>query len=367
AALRIWIPVKKTSTNTDILIAQLCAYEAYEYPYDVKFVEGNETPKTCLNVERLDKMARLHTYYISNGKSLLNYPVDDVDDDKFNEELTEEIDNIEEYEEEEEVIQPGENDIAGEGETFYKYFNVNNQDLCELLKIQIYLKLYDSPNIASSSDNNIDYAKNKAKKAAIKAQQEAETKKAKKKIEKPQDDDPEGTENPLGEAFKFLIPLQELSQKRIETHLLAFEIYIRKDKYLLALRSLMRHNIDKENSYLHKNIVLFNSKLSNNTKINETTTKVIEAEKSRILPDNRSIRHLLAGVEPLLIINPEKKQEVKDLLFKVYEDEYLNDRTLKNCILVYEAFKNTFESPKAKEFKKKCQEWFPILTYFKDS
>ncbi|CAJ0754742.1 18646_t:CDS:2, partial [Entrophospora sp. SA101] len=108
----------------------------------------------------------------------------------------------------------------------------------------------------------------------------------KKKIEKPQDEDPEGTENPLGEAFKFLIPLQELSQKRIETHLLAFEIYIRKDKYLLALRSLMRHNIDKENSYLHKNIVLFNSKLSNNTKINETTTKVIEAEKSRILPDN---------------------------------------------------------------------------------
>ncbi|CAJ0874513.1 1873_t:CDS:2 [Entrophospora sp. SA101] len=182
AALCIWIPVKKTSTNTDILIAQLRAYEAYEYPYDVKFVEGIETPKTwwvgckqeknyiqmlslkilsiiphnvnceclfsvlgwfmskrrtCLNVERLNKMARLHSYYISNGKSLLNYPVDDVDDDKFNEELTEEIDNIEEYEEEEEVIQPGENDITGEGETFDKYFNMNNQDLCELLKIQV--------------------------------------------------------------------------------------------------------------------------------------------------------------------------------------------------------------------------------------
>ncbi|CAJ0644182.1 14066_t:CDS:10 [Entrophospora sp. SA101] len=232
--------------------------------------------------------------------------------------------------------------------------------------IKIYLKLYDSPNIASSTnmtEGEIKKAKNKAKKAAIKAQQEAETKKAlakeeqsKKKIEKPQDDDPEGvkflkTENPLGEAFKFLIPLQELSQKRIETHLLAFEIYIRK--------------------------------VSNNTKINETTTKVIEAEKSRILPDNSvsliqfnneflkknkgSIGHLLAGVESLLIINPEKKQEAEDLLFKVYEDEYLNDRTLKNCILVYEAFKNTFESPKAKEFKKKCQEWFPISTYFKDS
>ena len=36
------------------------------------------------------------------------------------------------------------------------------------------------------------------------------------------------------------------------------------DKYLLALRSLIRaHNIDKENPHLYKNIVLFNSKGKN--------------------------------------------------------------------------------------------------------
>ncbi|CAJ0877381.1 6030_t:CDS:10 [Entrophospora sp. SA101] len=269
--------------------------------------------------------------------------------------------------------------------------------------IKIYLKLYDNPNIVSPSDNNLDYAnmteneikkaKNKAKKAAIKAQKEAEAKKApakeeqtKKRIEKPQDDDPEGeklvkTINPLEDAFKLLVPLQELSQKRIETHLLAFEIYIRKDKYLLALRSLIRaYYIDKENPCLHKDIVLFNSKVSNNTKIHETTIKVIEAERSKILPDNNdsliqfnnefleknkgSIEHLLAGVESLLIINPEKKQEAEALLLKVYEDEYLNNRTLK---VFYETLKNTFESPIAEEFKKKCQEWFPISTYFRDS
>jgi hypothetical protein len=112
-------------------------------------------------VERLNKMARLHTYYISNGRNQLNYPKDDIDDDKFIEEvnrsiiefdleeenenendltegeLTEEIGNVEEYEEEEEIIEPGENDIAGEEEIFDKYFNVNNCDLRELLKVQV--------------------------------------------------------------------------------------------------------------------------------------------------------------------------------------------------------------------------------------
>lgn len=35
-------------------------------------------------------------------------------------------------------------------------------------------------------------------------------------------------ENPLEEAVKFLIPLKNLVQNKIETHLLAFEIYLRK-------------------------------------------------------------------------------------------------------------------------------------------
>lgn len=37
-------------------------------------------------------------------------------------------------------------------------------------------------------------------------------------------------EDPLEQAIKFLQPLQELAWDRIETHLMAFEIYIRKGK-----------------------------------------------------------------------------------------------------------------------------------------
>lgn len=35
-------------------------------------------------------------------------------------------------------------------------------------------------------------------------------------------------EDPLEQAIKFLQPLQDLASNRIETHLMAFEIYIRK-------------------------------------------------------------------------------------------------------------------------------------------
>ncbi|RIB24053.1 hypothetical protein C2G38_2134138 [Gigaspora rosea] len=115
--------------------------------------------------------------------------------------------------------------------------------------IKIYIGLYDNPNTGTISEESEDYAnmtegekkklKNKAKKAALKKQKEDEERKekakedVKRKVDKPQDDDPDGekllkTEDPLGEAFKFLLPLQELSPKRIETHLLGFEIYLRK-------------------------------------------------------------------------------------------------------------------------------------------
>lgn len=47
-------------------------------------------------------------------------------------------------------------------------------------------------------------------------------------------------EKPLDEAIKFLTPLQILAKERIDTHLMAFEIYYRKEKPLLMLQSIKR-------------------------------------------------------------------------------------------------------------------------------
>ncbi|KAF9356066.1 hypothetical protein BGX34_010113 [Mortierella sp. NVP85] len=49
------------------------------------------------------------------------------------------------------------------------------------------------------------------------------------------------TTDPLGETLKSLKPLQQLAAERIDTHLMGFEIYIRKTKFPSRLRMDVEH------------------------------------------------------------------------------------------------------------------------------
>ena len=98
-------------------------------------------------------------------------------------------------------------------------------------------------------------AAKKAKKAAEKAEREAAEKAAKADpnkgkaataddgTAKKKDEDPLGlklaaTATPLAEATKFIEPVLQFSPKNIDGQLAGFEIYLRREKYLLALRCL---------------------------------------------------------------------------------------------------------------------------------
>uniref|UniRef100_A0A669B0M0 N-alpha-acetyltransferase 15, NatA auxiliary subunit a n=1 Tax=Oreochromis niloticus TaxID=8128 RepID=A0A669B0M0_ORENI len=124
--------------------------------------------------------------------------------------------------------------------------------------IQIYLTLHDKPltddnkesqaDTENLTDKELKKLRNKQRRAQKKAQLEEEKKNAEKEKQlknqkkKKEDDDEEiggpreelipdklaKPENPLDEAVKFLIPLKNLVRKKVETHLLAFEIYFRK-------------------------------------------------------------------------------------------------------------------------------------------
>ena len=126
--------------------------------------------------------------------------------------------------------------------------------------VQCYVRLFDKPDGSESEEmEGMTEAekkkfRSKQRKAELKAQHEAEEKKKKAAATAAEtakkaggnaaaaaaaavkgDEDPEGTkytkcEDPLGEALKFLQPLQQLADTRIETHLMAFEIYVRKSK-----------------------------------------------------------------------------------------------------------------------------------------
>jgi len=129
--------------------------------------------------------------------------------------------------------------------------------------INVYLHLHDKPlkddaNLNELNPGNLDPSelkkmRNKERKKQKKAelekqnQQQAQAKKemhnkAQKKNNEEELDSPpkddlvpeklERPEDPLGEAIKFLMPLQTLAAKCLSTHITAFEIYYRKGEKL---------------------------------------------------------------------------------------------------------------------------------------
>lgn len=148
--------------------------------------------------------------------------------------------------------------------------------------------------------------RNKQRKAKKKAELEnAQAAKAEKKKEQynksrqqqNQDGDPEAPildelipeklerpEDPLGRAIEFLKPLQLLSNGLIETHLLTFEIYYRKNKLLIMLQALKRaYAIDPNNATLHGCIIRFIKLLNKSLKeANEFVRTVIQHEIEKL-------------------------------------------------------------------------------------
>lgn len=122
-----------------------------------------------------------------------------------------------------------------------------------LAAINIYIMLYDKPELVQQSQMNGSASESAAesKKAAKKARKEAEKAEAERKakiakqpqpkaedegITKKEDSDPDGlqllkAEKPLEEAHKFLTPLLELSPKNIDGQITGFEVYIRRSEW----------------------------------------------------------------------------------------------------------------------------------------
>ena len=135
----------------------------------------------------------------------------------------------------------------------------------------VYLRLHDRPlseldedaivAAESLSASELKKLKNKQKKQQLKAQiekdkqQQLELKKKELSKQKNKEDGGdadtinedelvaeklEKPENALDECARFLKPLEEYAPARLDTHMLAFEVYYRKDKHLLMLRSLKK-------------------------------------------------------------------------------------------------------------------------------
>ncbi|XP_072832423.1 N-alpha-acetyltransferase 16, NatA auxiliary subunit isoform X2 [Vicugna pacos] len=276
--------------------------------------------------------------------------------------------------------------------------------------IEIYLKLYDNPLTNESKQQEINSENlsakelkkmlSKQRRAQKKAKLEEERKHAererqqknqKKKREEEEEETSglkeelipeklERTENPLEEAIKFLIPLKNLVADNIDTHLLAFEIYFRKGKFLLMLQSVKRaFAINSNNPWLHECLIKFSKSVSDHSNLPDIVSKVLSQEMQKIFVNRdlesfnedflkhnaTSLQHLLSGAKMMYFL--DKSRQEKAIAIATRLDETIKDKNVKTLIKVSEAlldgsFGNCHSQ--YEEYRVACHNLLPFTSAF---
>ncbi|KOS22244.1 N-alpha-acetyltransferase 15 [Escovopsis weberi] len=259
--------------------------------------------------------------------------------------------------------------------------------------IKIYLKMADKPATngvnGAEEDEEEAAARKKAAKKARKELQRLEREAAEKQAKqdpnkaaqgetKKKDEDPLGltlaaTTDPLGAAMKFLTPMLQASPKSIEAQLAGFEVFMRRQKYALALGCLNRSlELDAESPRVHEQVVAFRHML--NTSASDLTPKMVESLKAEFKPldqtaelskyieefetsNKPSPRHLLAALRARVSIGGDKEQCGKEAA-GLLEHEKL---TFSDAVEVVETLKS-WRSKETEAFKKAAQAKWPRVT-----
>lgn len=280
--------------------------------------------------------------------------------------------------------------------------------------IEVYVRLYDKPlkieqhveefDIENLAPAELKKLRNKQRRAKKKAEQvtaqsvQAQVRKDqhnKSRQQQSADGDPEAPQldelvpdklerpdDPLEKAVEFLRPLQILAKDCIKTHLLAFEIYYRKNKLLLMLQSIKRaRSIDASNAILHSCIIKFHKALKEQlADINESVCTVIDKETT-ILFDGKdahtlnqiflqkyakSVHHVLQVAQSMYELDVGKRVEA----IKLVTSHDISNLTLEDVTEVYTYLTTGIFGPcdsYAAEYKEKCHLRFPHANLFKDA
>lgn len=278
--------------------------------------------------------------------------------------------------------------------------------------IEVYIRLYDKPltteehveeldteNLPPSELKKLRNKQRKAKKKAeLLTQQAAQAQVKKEQHNKSrqqhnQDGDPEAPQldelipdklarpdDPLEKAIDFLKPLQLLAKDYIQTHLMAFEIYYRKNKLLLMLQSLKRARlIDPNNAQLQSCILRFQKVLNETKNIPPPVKQVIEKEVAVLFQGKsgselnnlvlekygNSIHHVLEVAKVLYELDESKKKYAIELLTN-FDTKKLDLKGSQKVLKTFESGAFGDCSTIIVEYKSKLESVFPYAMDFKD-
>jgi len=183
----------------------------------------------------------------------------------------------------------------------------------------------------------------------------------------------------LEKAVKYLQSLIKYSNNDVEVHLLAAQVYTRRNKPLLVLRSVKRCiQLDPSNPQVHKLKCLFFFEIEKTIgSLNPKVREVIEAERKEILAGKSvsevndsfmalhklSLEHRAVASEVMFLLNPSSKRQALDILTNLSNAK--GAKHMKVCTDIYNTILNVFQdASSAAKYKEKCNDQFPYCAFF---
>ncbi|OQR72637.1 N-alpha-acetyltransferase 15 [Tropilaelaps mercedesae] len=271
------------------------------------------------------------------------------------------------------------------------------------IAIQTYLKLHDNPlghkkaeqdELESTlSKSELKKLRNKQRKAMEKLRMEEKENKDKDKkapsTEEDKVDDglsPDKLERPtnaLDEAIRFLRPLQDLTPNNIDTHLLSYEIFRRRDKPLLMLQSLVRaHRLQPDHPTLHGCLAHFLSTVVVNKELSSPVKAVIEKQVFSLFGTTRTAKelndtffqmhkvsypHAIAAARVMYELDKSRQQDALEWVTLKREDVKLGIervRCEKVLQMLAEGGLGPVDAALIESFREECARRFPLAEAF---
>ncbi|KAK8085516.1 TPR-like protein [Apiospora hydei] len=246
--------------------------------------------------------------------------------------------------------------------------------------VKLYLDMHDGKTLTdgvNGDDKNGDAAeRKKAAKKARKAEREAAEKAAKQDPNKPKAALAATTE-PLVEATKFLVHLLTYTPKNLEAQLAGFEVYLRREKYVLALGCLNAAlALDASHPTVHEHTIRFLTAIrSKMASLPPKVQEVIKSEFTAIAPSTDleefndeffakhkgSVPHAIAAIKMKeLVDEDEDKASVEKQLAALLGAPEITFEDAQTILTILRGS----GSKELDEFKKKAAEKWPEVTAF---
>jgi len=289
------------------------------------------------------------------------------------------------------------------------------------IAIKVYVHLHDEPHQADNgidpelesklSNSELKKLKNKQRRQQRKKAAEAEKKKQEQeknnknrnnqKKQKGGEDVTEGkkedeflpetllaTTEPIEEARKFLLPLEQHCSDQFETHYFAYQIAERRNKVLLMLRSILRcdkvvSSDSTTRALLHECKVRFFNKVHNSSEVSEQVSQVIKSQLKQLFGDvktpqdynesylkenSSSLPHVFSGCKAMYHLDHSKKDKALNTLLAM-PLESAQGVTLKLCEEIFKAIQGKLafgvvSKDAILKFKTACGKVFPRANKF---